>query len=213
MLGRICWTENRRMYLRKEQILGMACLTLGLPSRKNGLERKLGKGCRLLLKGRVTRVLTPPDFPGWNILLRYGLRPVDTAALRCALAPAWVRVSLQATGVRPEQATVVLLGERESPAMVCTARILCSLVRHLVVDVPKGQGLAGRLRQEFGLPILPTGSVGADMILRFDSGPVLEGARLTMKGASLPADCEDLPLLSALWECGKVKTEEITLTV
>lgn len=213
MLGRICWAEGRRIHLRQEQILGVTCLTLALPTREGGFERRLEKGCRLLRKRRVTRVLTPPGFPGWNILLQHGLRPVDTVALRCALAPAWVRATLQSIGIRPEQATVALSGERESPDMVCVAKHLCPTVRRLVVSVPEDRGLAVLLRREFGLPVVPVHSTRADVILRFDSGPVLNGARLTLRGETMPSNCEVLPLLSVLWECGKVKTEEITLTV
>ena len=213
MLGRIVWGEGRKIKLENRRLLGLPLLTLELPMRTRGQERRVKKGARLLIEQRVTRVLTPPDFPLWPLLLEQGLRPVDTQALRCALAPAWVRAALAARGVRPEAAVLLLTGARESPDMARVAHQLCPLARNLVIDVPGGGALAARLRREYGLPILPARAVRADLILHFDPGPILEGAEYTWEGIVLPPDSEALPLLSALWESGRVKTEEITIRI
>ena len=213
MLGRIRWSGERKIGLESERLLDLPLLTLSLPERMRGQERRVKKGVRLLIGQRVTRVLTPPDFPLWPRLREQGLRPVDTQALRCALAPAWVRAALAAGGIQPQNAVLLLTGARESPDMERVARQLCPVVRNLVIDVPGGGAIAARLRREYGLPILPARSARANLTLCFDSGPVLTGARYTLAGAVLPPDCEALPLLSALWECGRIKTEQITLQV
>lgn len=213
MLGRVRWGEGRKLGLEQERLLGLPVLTLELPVKTRGRERRLNKGARLLLEHRVTRVLTPPWFEEWQTLLRNGLRPVETQALRCALAPAWVRAALKAKGIRAERAVLALAGARESCEMERVAMALCPLVRNLVIDVPGGGALAARLRREYGLPVLPAQAVRADLTLRFDPGPVLEGAEYALAGTSLPADCEVLPLLSVLWESGRVKTEEIAIRI
>lgn len=213
MLGRIIWGEDRKIRLENERLLGLPVLTLELPVGTRGQERRLNKGARLLVERRVTRVLTPPWFEGWPVLLKKGLRPVDTLALRCALAPAWAEAALKSRGIRPERAVVALAGMRESCDMERVAMALCPLVHNLIIDVPGGGALAARLRREYGLPVLPAQAVRADLTLRFDSGPVLEGAEFVLNQGELPRECEILPLLSALWENGRVKTEEITIRI
>lgn len=213
MLGRIQWSRERNIRLESERLLDLQVLKLSLPERMRGQERRARKGARLLAGHRVTRVLTPPDFPLWPLLQEQGLRPVDTQALRCALACAWVRAALAARGIRPENAVLRLEGPRESAGMAQVAWKLCPLVRNLVIDVPGGGMIAARLRQEAGLPILPARSARADLTLRFDDGPVLTGAGYALAGAVLPADCETLPLLSALWECGRIRAEKITIQI
>lgn len=213
MLGRVRWSEGRKLRIEMEQVMGLPVLTLEVPDRTRGQERRMNKGARLLTGRRVSRVLTPPCFPGWPVLLRQGLRPVETEALRCALAPAWVKAALAARGIRPERAVLALEGERESRDMERVAMALCPLVRNLVIDAPGGGALAARLRREYGMPVLPARAARADLTLRFDPGPVLEQADFSLPGLSLPWDCEGLPLLSALWESGRIKTEEIVIRV
>lgn len=213
MLGWIRWSGDKRLRLAREQVFGMALLALYLPERERGLERRVKKGARLLAEKRVTRVLTPPEFALWPSLLECGLRPVDTVGLRCALAVPWVLECLRTQGVAPERATVCLRGERETPDLVLTAFRLCPVVRNLAIDVPGGGVLAERMRGQFGLPVLPPGSVRADLTLRFDDGPLLERAALIWTNGSLPADCEALPLLGALWQCGRVRAEDIGISV
>lgn len=209
MLGWIKWEDRRRTRLEGERLLELPLLTLGLPDRERGRERRVTRGARLLAERRVTRVLTPPGFAHWGALAGRGLRPVDTQALRCALAPAWVRAVLALRGVQPENAVLRLEGAREGPDMVRVARALCLMVRNLVIETPGGGALAASLRREFGLPVLPARSARADLTLTFDSGPVLAGSRFALHGVQLPEDCERLPLLSALWENGRIKTEQI----
>lgn len=213
MLGWIRWSKGRKIRFEQELILGLPLLALYLPERMRGQERRVRKGARLLIEHRVTRVLTPPEFAWWPILMQAGLRPVETQALRCRLAPAWVKASMAAVGIQSEQSVLRLSGSRETPDMVLAAHQLCPMVRNLIIDVPGGESLAARLQKEYGLPILPARSAQANLTLCFDSGPALKGATYVLVGEELPVDCEFLPLLSALWECGRVKTEDIKILV
>ena len=211
MLGRIRWEDRRKLFLEEERLLDLPLLTLTLPDRERGSERRLNRGVRLLRQRRVTRVLTPAGFDGWPALYERGLRAVDTAPLRCALVPAWVRASLEVKGVRPENAVLCLHGNRESPEMARSALALCPLVRGLVIDAPGG-ALAARLQREFGLPILPARSARAHLALTFDPSPNLTG-KFTLQAARLPEGFDSLPLLAALWESGRVKTEDIQIEI
>lgn len=213
MLGWIRWEKGRRIHMEREMVLGLPLLVLYLPERMRGQGRRAEKGAALLVARRVTRVLTPPAFAWWPVLTQAGLRPVETQSLRCMLLPVWVKAAM-ASGERPlEQAVIRLSGTRETPDMVLAAHRLCPVVRHLVIDTPGGETLAARLRREYGMPVLPARSVRADLTVRFECGPVMEGAVFALKGHELPADCEVLPLLSALWESGRIKTEDIAILV
>ena len=111
-------------------------------------------------------------------------------------------------------------------ALARTAAQLCPLVRRLVVEAPRGgEDLALWLHREFGVPVLPPAEQGA-VALRFqgdcprreDAALELYGPRPGLAGLSLSApglaeeDREDLPLLAALWEGGKLGPEDIKIT-
>ena len=110
--------------------------------------------------------------------------------------------------------------------MARAAALLCPKVRRLVVDAPQGgQELAEWLRMEFGIPILPPDQPG-QAALRFQPDcPRLEEASLDLYGPrpqlaglrlSAPElaeeDREDLALLAALWEGGRLAPEAIKIT-
>lgn len=213
MLGRICRTDGRRMTLEQGEILGLPVAVLSLPEKAERKPRKLLKGARTLAERRVTRVLAPSDFPGWPALQRLGLRQVDTEALRCALTPAWVRAGLEQKGVPARRAVLTLRGERESFSMLRVARALSPMVRGVVVDTVCAGELPQVLRREFGMPVYPPGSVQSDLVLTFEPGPVLEGSKFFLPGVDVPEDCAPLPLLCALWEAGRIRAEEIQVSV
>ncbi len=212
MLGWVTVGESRKAVLHRAQLMGLPLWKLELPACGRSWERRVNKGLRLFAQQRVTRVLTASDFPHWPMLLTQGFRPVDTCSLRCALAPLWVESMLQDQGRAPRNAALRLMGERVGPDLKQVARNLCPLVRSLVINAPGGEILAAALRREFGLPVLP-GGWAADLTLRFEDGPLLSGVEFGVKGACLPPDCDALPLLSVLWQCGRVPLEEITLQI
>jgi hypothetical protein len=133
---------------------------------------------------------------------------------------------LERRDVPPDRAVVALRGARADRDMARTAAALCQEVRSLVVDAPRGgEELANWLRREFGIPVLPPGE-GCHAALCFHpdcprrEGEALElyGPRPRLAGLALSAprlaeeDRENLPLLSALWEGGKLGPEDIKIT-
>lgn len=213
MLGRIRWGSGRKVVLRTEQILGLSVLTVELPQNSRKRKREVNKAAVLFRKNRVIRVLAPPDFPWWSELVQFRLRPVETRLLRCMLAPAWVAVQLNRQSIPQETAILRLKGERSEPALERLARELCPMVRSLVFDIPGGNETANRLRHEMGIPVLPSDFSEAHLTLWLDEGPVLTGAEITLPGRELPADCDRIPLIGALWENGRIQAEEIALKV
>lgn len=212
MLGRIIFSEDRRIRLEEERIFELRLCTLRMPVRRRGLERRLDKGALRLVRAGVTRILTSADFPHWPALERRGLRAVDTGPLRTALAPKWVLSTLRHAGVEPRRAVVALRGVRETWPMERTAAALCPLVRSLTVDVPGGGALAVRLRREFGLPVLPPEAASPDLTVTFSPDAELPGVQFSLPDAVLPDRCDRLPLLCALWEAGRISLEEIQIS-
>lgn len=209
MLGRIMLSQDRRLRLEREELLGLPVCTLRLPERRRGLERRVKKGAQRLVRAGVTRVVTPAGFSLWPELERWGLRAVDAGPLCTALAPRWALAALKRAGTAPQRAVVALRGVRETWPMERTAMALCPLVRGLVVDVQGSGTLAHRLRQEFGLPVRPPEAAAADLTLTFSPDAQLPDTRFGLSNESLPDGCEPLSLLCALWEAGRIGLEEI----
>ena len=211
MLGRICWGSGRKVESGVEQIHGLSVLTVRLPQLAHRPERAVRKGAGLLRRNGVRRVLVPPDFPWWSELVRFGLRPVETRMLRCMLAPVWVTARLKRQSIPPERAVLCLKGEKSDPTLEQLARELCPLVRGLVFKIPGGNRTADRLRREMGIPVLPSDYGDVHLTLQLDEGPVLTGAEISLPGRELPPDCDRVSLIGALWENGRIRTEEIAL--
>jgi len=199
------------------ELYGMPVLTVGADPEGVWGERRLRRAGERLRRGGVVRVLPPREGVRWELLRPLGLRPLDPAPLLRAQAPRLALAGLERLGLAPERAVLTLTGLRPDEAMLQTARTLCPRVRCLAVDVPQGERLAGRLREEFGMPVLPPGHP-ADLRLCFHPGlpaaaaPVMElwGTSPELAGLRLSApalgeeDREDLSLLCALWQWGRL---------
>lgn len=188
--------------------------------------RRLRKAGRALRRGGVLRALAPTGFERWDLLAEHGLIPVDPVAfLRAQSAPLALGV-LERQGMAPDRATVALRGLRADREMVRAAVALCPQVRRLVVSAPRGgDELAAWLRWEFGVPILPEGEE-VQVALRFHpAGERQEGRTLDLYGpapslsgltVSAPRlaeeDRDQLPLLAALWEGGRLGGEDLKIT-
>lgn len=212
MLGRIQWGEGRKFEMDEERLMGLPVQVLTLPLSARRRERVMRRSLSALSARGVNRVLLPPDWDLWELLRQCGLRRVETGAFRCALAPMWTNAVLRGKGISPERAVLVLSGERESVSMCHVARVLCPLVRNLVIDVPGDGELSKQLRRDFGLPVLSARGVRADARLAFEPDPVLRGCAIGIKMKDLlPMECDSLSLLCVLWENQRIKTEDIVL--
>ena len=192
-------------------------------------ERRLKRAGRSLCTGGAVRALVPTGFDRWPLLLKLGLRPVDPGAFLRAQAAPLAASLLERQGLAPDRATVALRGRRADGEMLRAALALCPRVRRLTISAPQGgEELAAWLRREYGLPILPADAPAqAALLLQpgtepedanpcpaltlFGPEPDLAGLRLSAPDLA-PTDREDLPLLSALWEGGRLGPEQLKIT-
>ena len=192
-------------------------------------ERRLKRAGRSLCAGGAVRALVPAGFDRWTLLLKLGLRPVDPGAFLRAQAAPLAASLLERQGLAPDRATVALRGRRADGEMLRAALALCPRVRRLTISAPRGgEQLAAWLRREYGLPILPADAPAqAALLLQpgtepedanpcpaltlFGPEPDLAGLRLSAPDLA-PTDREDLPLLSALWEGGRLGPEQLKIT-
>lgn len=192
-------------------------------------ERRLKRAGRSLCAGGAVRALVPAGFDRWPLLLKLGLRPVDPGAFLRAQAAPLAASLLERQGLAPDRATVALRGRRADGEMLRAALSLCPRVRRLTISAPQGgEELAAWLRREYGLPILPADAPAqASLLLQsgtepedanpcpaltlFGPEPDLAGLRLSAPDLA-PTDREDLPLLSALWEGGRLGPEQLKIT-
>lgn len=192
-------------------------------------ERRLKRAGRSLCAGGAVRALVPAGFDRWPLLLKLGLRPVDPGAFLRAQAAPLAASLLERQGLAPDRATVALRGRRADGEMLRAALALCPRVRRLTISAPQGgEELAAWLRREYGLPILPADApTQAALLLQpgtepedanpcpaltlFGPEPDLAGLRLSAPDLA-PTDREDLPLLSALWEGGRLAPERLKIT-
>lgn len=192
-------------------------------------ERLLKRAGRSLCAGGAVRALVPAGFDRWPLLLKLGLRPVDPGAFLRAQAAPLAASLLERQGLAPDRATVALRGRRADGEMLRAALALCPRVRRLTISAPQGgEELAAWLRREYGLPILPADAPAqAALLLQpgtepedanpcpaltlFGPEPDLAGLRLSAPDLA-PTDREDLPLLSALWEGGRLAPERLKIT-
>ena len=192
-------------------------------------ERRLKRAGRSLCAGGAVRALVPAGFDRWPLLLKLGLRPVDPGAFLRAQAAPLAASLLERQGLAPDRATVALRGRRADGEMLRAALALCPRVRRLTISAPRGgEQLAAWLRREYGLPILPADAPAqAALLLQpgtepedanpcpaltlFGPEPDLAGLRLSAPDLA-PTDREDLPLLSALWEGGRLGPEQLKIT-
>ena len=172
------------------------------------------------------RVLAPPEFPHWELLEARGLRQVDPLPFLRFYAGELALAALLREGVAPQRGTVALRGRRVDRDMVRAAEFLCPRVRELAVSARQGgEELSAWLRREYGMPVRPDGE-GITAAVRFDeTAPGGGGRELSLYGgaprlagvrpraaALAEGDQEDLPLLAALWETGRLEAFGLEFT-
>lgn len=214
-----------RIALSAQRVGGMSVLCAQVPAppglRRKALLRRLRRAGERLWAEGINRVLVAADFPHalWGPLEQAGMAGVETGPFCRAQAVPLVLALLGRRGVEAAKATVCLTGESAVGEVQRTAELLAPQVARLVIDCPRqGVELARWLRREYGLPLVEPGSLQPDVTAAFDRsgdgartdlrlcGPVpeLAGLRLEPEEGALPDGFAPLPLLAALWECGKM---------
>lgn len=218
MLGLVRWGTERKVSSERTQVLGLPVLCVRVPSGGRWEKHRLGRAARLLERQGVRRVLVPRDFIHWDVLAGRGLAGVDILTLYRAMADRLALAVLDQRRVEAQCACVALRGESVDADMARAARLLCPRVRSLVIRVDRGgERLARELYWEFGAAVRPEGK--ADVAVRFGgvgqegelvlcgSVPELLGLKVEASGLTLPEELEPLPLLTALWQAGRLGAE------
>lgn len=216
MLGQLVFDPDGRERAERREVYGLTVLQVQV--RPGGwLEKgRLRRGGKHLARAGVRRVLAPQGFDQWPALERWGLRRVDPVPFLRFHAPQVVLAALNRRGIVPETATVALRGQRVDRDMARAAQLLCPLVREVAISAPQGgEELSLWLRREYGLPVRPDGSE-VSLAVYFDPQGAEEGdlllwgaepklGEVTAQASGLALeDREDLSLLTALWETGKI---------
>ena len=207
------------MRMERVQLLGMPVLWVSLAPGGRWENHRLRRAVRLLARQGVRRVLVPKTFDGWQELIRGGLRGVDPVPLCRAMADRLVLTELDRREVETRRACVALRGEYVDADLERTARLLCPRVRTLIIQVEwGGERLARELYRTFGAATQPERKPNA--VVRFSGErkpgelvlcgqPELLGLEMEPESLTLPEDLEEMPLLTALWQSGRLSLEEL----
>ena len=223
MLGVLRWSPDRRVVLGRGQVLGLPVLEARLDPGGRWGGRRLDRAARLLARQGVKRILPLRNFGGQQGLERRGLLPVEPLPLYRAMAGELALAALSQAGKETGRAGIALRGERVDAELARAARLLCPRVRTLIIQVPRGgEQLARKLYWEFGAAVSPEGK--ADAAVRFSgrrqdgelvlcgSMPELQGLEVKAPGLDLPEELEPLPVLTALWQAGRLELEQLDVT-
>ena len=218
MLGRLEFVSGGQGRGEVSDLYGLPVLRVQTDPEGLLGKRRLDRAGRTLCRNGAVRVLLPRGFDRWALLKRFSLRAVDPAPFLRAQAVKLALGALERREVDPIRATVALSGTRTDSEMTRAAVELCGRVRRIVIAAPGGERLANRLREEFGVPVLPPGGE-VQLELRFHPGtragaspglelygrdPALDGLHLVYERLG-EEDREDICLLCALWERGKLE--------
>lgn len=225
MVGRIHYDPGGWGGVRQEERYGLPLLVGRVDPEGWFVQGRLRRAARGMSQRGVRRVLAPPEFDSWALLLPWQLTPLSPEPLVRFKAGEVALAALERMDRAPDRAAVALRAGRADRDMVRAACTLCPRVRNLIIDAPKGGvELASWLHREFGIPVLPPGERGA-VALRFEQGGEEEehtlhlyGQKPDLKGVSLWApmlaeeERYDLPLLNLLWERGRLQGEALKIT-
>ena len=225
LIGRLKYTARGKGTAVPGRLYGLNVLWAEVDPESFWAARRLRKAGRSFRRAGVSRLLVPGSFQGWEVVGGMGLRPVETESFVQAQSAPLALESLERRGLAPDRATVALRGARTDRALRQAAVELCPKVRNLVIDVPRGgRELAQWLRWEFGMPVLPRelpgqvglcfhpDSEGEDELNLGLYGPNPRLAGLALSVPELEQeDREDLPLLAALWEGGRLGPGDIKI--
>lgn len=216
MLGVLCPGQGR-IRMERMDVLGLPVLWVWVPTGGCWEKRRLARTERLLARQGVRRLLPLRDLPEWSV----SIPAVDPLPLYRAMADRLVLEVLKQSGVEQHGAVVALVGEQVDGDLARAARLLCPRVRVLLLEVERGgERLARELYREFGAAVSAGGR--AHVRVRF-SGPArpgelvlchgaeLLGMRVEAQGLCLPERLEPLPLLTALWQSGRLDVNEMSV--
>lgn len=222
MLGVVCCRPGaRRGRPVRDALLGLPVWRLDLDTDGCFARHRTLRGGRRLVRLGVRRVLLPEDLDYRTQLEQMGLVPIEPTGLYTALAGPLTLAALTGRGEEPCRAGVILCATRADEQFVRAARFLCPQVKRLTLCVQRGgESLAARLYREFGAAV-ELGGEGQRLRVCFegtDDPEALDVRRpqLRMPGLVLAVPGLELPLhwpgdcvLTALWQSGRIRTEQM----
>lgn len=205
--------EGQTGGMERRQILGMWFCTLTLPVRGAFLSSRRRKWWRKLQKAGVRCAVLPAHLAAEG--LQWGIAPVEVYPLRRCLLPQLLDCcpSLQGKVVR-------LAAPYVTAAVGEAAEILAQRARYVDLQVERGgAALAAYLQRQYGLAVGAVGAVA--LTVDFGSGSMGKSIHLgedcakheevvyCVENLAREGIAAEEQLLSALWEGGYIKKEEI----
>ena len=237
MYGYIEWTEDKsRIAVTEREILRLRFRCVSIPRQKGTpqfiLRRRCGAAARLLHREGVTRAVFPDAFAWMEEFDRCDVRPVDLLSLYRTLAAELVQRRLDTCGQTGKGVTVAVCTRRLTEEVRRTVTELCIRNRYVMLFTPERDDVfCRRLRREYGIPLVqtedPNQLAKAAVIVRFspEAGyrpgqevidlfpggvPFHERLRLPPETEEkLPADCERMQLMAALYGAGAIRAGQI----
>lgn len=210
----------RRRRPRVEPVCVHALHLLGAGLPPGELPRQLDRGAKALRKRGCARVLAAAELNCQSlpdILRRNGLAPIDPLPLCRAKAP---ELALALVEKLPLRRRCVALRGGDGRDAWPAAAALCPQVGTLLLDFARGEEeLARRLREVYGAAALRLGQGPAPQVsVEFSPCGEELGKTLRLWGTPGLAGCglaagevEELPVLTLLWETGRLDLENITV--
>lgn len=217
MIGQLIWTGERRFRtrFRVESICGIPILRAELPGLPDdpGAPRRKERALRRMEQEGCRRLMEPSD--------QAQLPPVSTRSLWQSVAAPLTLSFFLKHGQRPERARVALESDRVTRPLFSACCQLIPAVRSISLSPCLGdEELAWWLERQYGVPVT---SGGGDVTVCFTPGPGPAGACLPLgeevpflpdftldwNAGTLPENYPKLPLLSVLWETGRIRPEDL----
>lgn len=227
MVGQLvyCTGERGKPAAEVVQLYGLPVIRISLSPDGFWAERRLRQAGRLFRQRGCRRVLVPDDFSRWDVLEYWGLRPVEPLPFLRAHAAEIAIAALWRQGLKPEKCAVALRAVRTEQELIRAADALCPVVRELCITAPQGgEVLCARLRREYGMAVCPdyrgvdaavcfhpetTESGGVVLLKLFSPSVDLCGVSVTAGGIEQVGGTQYLPLLTALWESGRIGDSQL----
>ncbi len=228
MLGQMvyCAGHQGRLRLERKTIAGLPVFQAKVDPDRFWAKGHVKRAGRLLARAGTTRVLVPEGFGFWPELERSGLRRVDPFPFLRGHAAQLAVAALRRRGEAPEKCAVALRNVRVDRDLARAAQELCPQVRDICIAVPRGgEELEKYLRWEFGVAVCPdfegvpaavrfddnTWDRGGTVLDLFPPSPQLGQVEIRLSGLEV-GETEYFPMLTALWETGKVEKSDLKFT-
>lgn len=220
MLGWIVWQEAGRGKVQSTQcaVGGVTFWKLSGPAPRHFWGRRQWRRClQQLGRSGVRRVAVQGKVPP-ELLRQFALQPVDPSPLRLALLPQLLAHVQREWELPVQRGAVTLRSAGADKDVWQAAQVLARKARYLHLDIQTGRAeMEELLRRRYGLVIGGTGQTVLEVCVGCASGGTVPALHLgdgcairqqvELESEALPEANEQL--LSAIFQAGKLKIEEI----